>query len=75
MVIGTLRIRRKTKTPPEIHPLSHMKYQSPDSMTKHAGPNHVATRNKRMTSVESLYWGPLAIAPTIAPETPLTQVA
>src|SRR6266704_2890330 len=74
-VIGKFRISRNAKRPSEIHPLFHMKPHKNDSMMKHAGPNHVATRNRRMTSLASLYWGPLAIAPTIAPETPLAQVA
>src|SRR5712691_7127241 len=75
MVTGTFRTSRTTNMPGEIHPCFSMKNHSPESMMKHAGPNHVATRNSPMASVASVYWGPLDIASTIAPETPPAQVA
>ena len=75
MAMGRLRIVKTEKATPEIQPLLSMKNHSDVSIVKHAGTNHAATRNSRRASVASVYWGPLAIAPTIAPETPLTQVA
>ncbi len=75
MATGRLRIVRTAKAVPEIQPLFNMKNQSDVNIVRHAGTNHATTRNSRRASVGSVYCGPLAIAPTIAPETPLTQVA
>src|SRR6266513_4181289 len=75
MAMGRLRIVKTAKATPEIQPLVNRKNHSDVSIVKHAGTNHAATRNSRRASVGSEYCGPLAIAPTIAPETPLTQVA
>jgi len=75
MAMGRSRIVSTAKATPEIQPLFSMKNHNAVSIVKHAGTNHAATRNSRRASVGSEYCGPLAMATTIAPETPPTQVA